>query len=170
VRLGTPIFRHPRWLISRGNLKFWSPGWPFYHEIGNPGLLIYMGKWGPLHKNGHPLQNFCSMHILKTLWECSLHYILVHVYAGTIYWLHCICKFWTPSIINYFADKNIMTLVAKIQYFKSAQCHKLQWCLFTVGTKPVIIRGLYDFRTGIVKPDTTLATLVSCNGLTYYDL
>ena len=66
VRLGTPIFRHPGWLISQENLKFWSPGWPFYREIGNPGLLIYMGKWGPPHKNGHPLQIFYSMHVLKT--------------------------------------------------------------------------------------------------------
>ena len=36
---------------------------------------------------------------------------------------------------------------------------KLQKYLFTVRTKPVIIRGLYNFCTCIVKPDTTLVPL-----------
>ena len=86
----------------------------------------------------------------------------------------CICKFWTPSVIRMVTkhakiDKITLlaktdlffTLVAKKKYFikNSAQCHKLQECLFTVRTKPVIIRGLYDFCTCIVKPETTLVTL-----------
>ena len=59
VKLVTPTFGHPGWLISQWNLKFWSPGAHIPRRLGTP------GDWFTC-ENGHPLGNIVTPHKTDT--------------------------------------------------------------------------------------------------------